>query len=470
MNKLRIAVVFGGVSSEHEVSCMSVANVVSWMDPDKYEIILLGITRHGRWLKADSLEDITSGAWHNSRIKAVISPDATDKCVILMDGDTVQKYPVDCVFPVLHGIGGEDGTIQGLCELAGIPYVGCGVLSSAVTIDKIYTKIIVDGLGIRQAQYETVMAADLEKKLDAYVETIEKKFPYPVFIKPSCGGSSCGVSRADDRTSLIEGLRLAASYDRKILVEEMICGREIECAVLGSAGNAVATNVGEILAAADFYDYDSKYNNPVSQTVIGPELPGDAVETIRKHAVEIFRAVDGYGLSRVDFFVKDDGEVVFNEINTIPGFTGISMYPMLCDAAGCGKEKLVDRLIELAMDRFNDAPKKGGSEADTDGEDAEETQAAKNPKPGKGVQKAASAELVIETNGESRTVIPLSSDRAKKTIKYETEYGIIDMDAVTDTLTVEEDGNTVTARAEYSLYMGDEKTSGCKLTLTYHRN
>ena len=349
MEKKNLLVLFGGQSSEHEVSCMSVRNVVSCINTEKYEIILAGITKEGHWVKCSSLDDIASGAWRDGGISAVLSPDATQQSIYFSDGSKVR---IDAAFPVLHGNYGEDGTVQGVFELAGIPYVGCGVLSSAVTMDKYYTKLIVDSIGgIRQADYELVLSRKLDRKLDEYIEAIEKHFSYPVFIKPSVGGSSCGVSRAGDRRELIAGLKEAARYDRKILVEEMIHGREIECAVLGGGDEIEASGVGEILAAAEFYDYDAKYNNPQSQTVINPDIPEAAVEKVRRAAVDIFKAVDGYGLSRVDFFVKDDGSVIFNEINTIPGFTAISMYPMLWEARGISREELVQKLIDLAYER-----------------------------------------------------------------------------------------------------------------------
>lgn len=350
MEKKNILVLFGGRSSEHEVSCMSVQNVVKCIDKDKYNIILVGITKEGKWLKTESLDDIASGEWINSKVSAHLIPDATEKAVVFSDGS---KVKIDVAFPVLHGNFGEDGTVQGLFELAAIPYVGCGVLSSAVTMDKYYTKIIVDALKtIRQADYHLVLSDRLASDMDDYITEIEKHFSYPVFIKPSVGGSSCGVSRANNRDELIAGLKEAAGFDKRILVEEMIFGREIECAVLGGRSDVKASGVGEILAAAEFYDYDAKYNNPDSQTVTDPDIPQEAVDRIRKAAVDIFKAVDGYGLSRVDFFVKDDGTVVFNEINTIPGFTAISMYPMLWETRGISKKDLVQKLIDLAYERF----------------------------------------------------------------------------------------------------------------------
>ncbi len=351
MEKKKIAVLFGGQSSEHIVSCMSAVNVINQIDRQKYDVLLIGITEDGHWLKADTTEDIQSGAWRDSKTEAVISPDATKKGIMITEGGKTTHQPVDVVFPVLHGLYGEDGTIQGLLELAMIPYVGCNVLSSAVSMDKLYTKIIVADLGIRQAAYVPVMKWQL-KDIDPVIAEIESRFTYPVFIKPSNAGSSKGVSKAEDRTELISGLKEAAEHDRKILVEEMICGHEIECAVLGGGQNPVqASGVGEIMAAADFYDFEAKYFNEESKTVINPPLPGDSAERVRQAASQIFNAVDGYGLARVDFFVTETGEVIFNEINTLPGFTAISMYPMLWEAAGLSKSQLIDRLITLAFER-----------------------------------------------------------------------------------------------------------------------
>lgn len=352
MEKKRIAVLFGGQSSEHLVSCMSAANVIGQIDQSRYELLLIGITEEGHWLKADSLEDVRSGAWKESTTEAILSPDATKQCVILTEEGSSRNVPVDVVFPVLHGPYGEDGTVQGLLELARIPYVGCGVLASAVSMDKLYTKGIVDHLGIRQARYIPVMVWELKKDTDGVIRQVEEQLSYPVFVKPSSAGSSRGITKARNRQELLAGLKEAAGHDRKILVEETITGHEVECAVLGGGQKPVeSSGVGEILAAAEFYDYEAKYFNEASRTVIGPELPGDSAQQVRRAAERIFNAVDGYGLARVDFFVTRQGEVVFNEINTLPGFTAISMYPMLWEAAGIPKDQLIDRLISLAFER-----------------------------------------------------------------------------------------------------------------------
>ena len=346
MSKKNVIVLFGGRSSEHEVSCVSATTVISNMDREAYEIFAVGITKEGRWLLVDSVEEIKSGDWVNSKKQAVLSPDTTEQALYISENGAFQKVRIDVAFPVLHGLNGEDGTVQGLFELAGIPYVGCGVLASAVSMDKLYTKVIVDTLGICQAAYVAVRKEEINDT--AVYEAIEHKLGYPVFIKPSNAGSSRGVSKAANREELIAGLKEAAMHDRKILVEETICGRELECAVLGNA-DVQASGIGEVLAAAEFYDYEAKYHNAESRTVISPKLPEGKEEEIRRAAVKIFQAVDGQGLSRVDFFLENEtNRVIFNEINTLPGFTAISMYPMLWGAKGIDKPELIARLLELA--------------------------------------------------------------------------------------------------------------------------
>ena len=346
MNKKNVIVLFGGRSSEHEVSCVSATTVISNMDREAYEIYAVGITKEGRWVLADSIEEIKDGAWVNSKKEAVLSPDTTQKALYVFENGEMKKIRIDVAFPVLHGLNGEDGTVQGLFELAGIPYVGCGVLASAVSMDKLYTKIIVDTLGISQARYIGVYKEEIHDT--AVYEKIETELGYPVFIKPSNAGSSRGVSKAANREELVAGLAEAANHDRKILVEETIYGRELECAVLGD-GKVDASGIGEVLAAAEFYDYEAKYHNAESKTVISPDLPEGKEEEIREAAVKIFKAVDGQGLSRVDFFLENEtNRVIFNEINTLPGFTSISMYPMLWGAKGIDKPALISRLLELA--------------------------------------------------------------------------------------------------------------------------
>lgn len=349
--KKKVAIIFGGQSSEHEVSCISATTIIENINRDTYDPVLIGIRKDGRWLKVDSAEAITDGSWRDGKVTAVISPDREQHGVIFMEDGKAELVKLDYVFPVLHGLYGEDGTVQGLVELAGIPYVGCGVLASAVSMDKLYTKIIVDTLGICQAAYVPVMSYELTD-MDKVVEKVLAKLSFPVFVKPSNAGSSQGVNKAHDREELVSALTEAAKHDRKILVEETIVGREIECAVLGNGRDVEASGLGEILAADEFYSYDAKYYNAESKTVLGPELPIGVTEEIREDARKIFRAVDGFGLSRVDFFYDTvRRRVVFNEINTLPGFTSISMYPMLWEKEGFSKELLIDKLLDMAKDR-----------------------------------------------------------------------------------------------------------------------
>ena len=351
MAKKTAVVVFGGRSSEHEVSCVSATTIINHINREKYDVCLIGITKEGRWLWVEDVAQIQDGSWYQSTQTAVISPDAGQGVILKIADGQVESIPVDVAFPAMHGLYGEDGTIQGLFEMARIPYVGCGVLASAVSMDKWYTKIVVDTLGIRQAEYVPVAKSELAD-MEAAIAKVEAKLPYPVFVKPSNAGSSCGVSKAANKEELVAALNLAAEHDRKILVEETIVGRELECAVLGGL-NPKASGIGEILAAAEFYDYEAKYHNAESKTVISPELPEGIEEQIRDAAVRIFRAVDGYGLSRVDFFLEEkSGQIVFNEINTLPGFTSISMYPMLWEAKGIGKDVLVEKLLEQALNRY----------------------------------------------------------------------------------------------------------------------
>ena len=321
--KKNLAVIFGGRSSEHEVSCVSVVTIAKAVDLEKYNMFLIGITKDGEWKLAEDIASIEDGSWKESPVSAIISPDTKGGLIISQD-DMMKVQPIDVIFPVLHGMYGEDGTIQGLFEMADIPYVGCGVFASAASMDKFYTKLVVDTLGIRQAVYVPVLAEQLED-MDEVTARVEAKLSYPVFVKPSKAGSSKGVSKADDCAALVVALKEAAKHDYKILVEETIVGREIECAVLGYAE---------------------------SKTVIGADLPDGKEAEVQKDAVAIFNALDGFGLSRVDFFLeKDTNAVVFNEINTLPGFTSISMYPMLWKDKGYSIESLVETLIEMAKER-----------------------------------------------------------------------------------------------------------------------
>jgi D-alanine-D-alanine ligase len=284
----------------------------------------------------------------------ILSPDKSHRGLLRIVGDKIKNIPVDVVFPVIHGKGGEDGSIQGLLEIAGIPYVGCGILSSAVGMDKVYTKKIVDELDIAQAKYVVVNSHKLSEHINADMDKIETELGYPCFVKPSRAGSSVGVTKADNREMLEKALLLASEHDRLILVEETIIGREIECGVLGN-DDAKASVVGEIKSAGTFYDFDAKYNNKESKTLVPAPIDEKLSEKIRENAVKIFKALDCKGISRVDFFVeKDTDRIVFNEINTMPGFTSISMYPMMWKESGIDGSELVDKLIEFAFDAQKD--------------------------------------------------------------------------------------------------------------------
>lgn len=355
MAKKVIAVLFGGQSSEHDVSKVSAATIISKINQDKYTIIPIYITKEGHWLLYDGpVENIQNDTWEKFAASAILSPDATHKGIFRIVGDKLKLIPVDLVFPVLHGANGEDGTIQGLLELANIPYVGCGVLSSAVSMNKAYTKIIVEKLGVSQAKYQVVYRYDVENNIEQAIEKIEETCGYPCFVKPACAGSSVGITKAHNRDELVDGLWVAAKEDRTIVVEENITGLELECAVLGN-NDVKASAIGQVLAAAEFYDYDAKYNNRESKTVIPAPIPNDKADEIREKAVEIFKALDGRGLSRVDFFMEEGtNRIVFNEINTLPGFTPISMYPMLFNEVGIQTEELVEKIIELGFTRNED--------------------------------------------------------------------------------------------------------------------
>lgn len=348
-----LCVIFGGRSPEHDISRLSVTSVLNNLDKNKYNIDVIGITKKGEWyLYTGEYKNITDGSWENdiqNKKKAIISPDAGDKAIIVFEEDNRVSYIYpDVVFPVLHGEYGEDGTIQGLFELADIKYVGMGVLASANAMDKLYTKIVFANAGIPQADWVEVRKNDdIASKMDE----IEKKLGYPCFVKPSRTGSSVGVGKAHDRNELKSAIENALKFDRKVLVEENIDGHEVECSVLGNE-DVKAGEVGEIVPMVEFYDFDAKYVDNSTELKIPAEIPEKTRQAIREYSIKAFKALDGQGLSRVDFFVKrDSGEIVLNEINTLPGFTNISMYPKLWEAAGVGYSDLLDSLIELAQER-----------------------------------------------------------------------------------------------------------------------
>ena len=353
MVKLSVCVLFGGMSPEHEVSLRSAEYVLNSLNPEKYNIFPVGITKDGDWMLFGSTDYslLPSGEWLNcpENRRAVISP-VRDQGLLTFEGDCVVRERIDVVFPVLHGENGEDGTIQGLLQLAGIPYVGPHVSASAVSMDKTLTKLVADQANVTQAAWELVRSTDLDGRMEAILDALETKFSYPMFVKPAGTGSSVGVSKAQDRVALGEALLKAGAFDKKILVEEFIHGREVEVAVMGN-DSPVASICGEIDAGADFYDYDAKYVTDTSVAYIPARISEEVAEKVRESAVRIYSAIGCQGLSRVDFFVTyEDERVVFNEINTLPGFTSISMYPKLFAASGIPGEQLIDQLIDLAVE------------------------------------------------------------------------------------------------------------------------
>ena len=330
---IKLGVIYGGISTEHDVSEMSAKSIIENLDKEKYEIHEIYINKYGKWFKNNDgeKEEIYNWIW------------------TLKD--------LDVVFPVLHGLGGEDGTIQGMLEMLKIPYVGCGVLASSVGMDKVYTKIIFEKAGIPEVPYIYI-----KKNEDGYViinenfeeeefniEKITDKLKFPMFVKPSNSGSSVGVKKATNNGELKRAIENAGQYDCKILLEQGIDGKEVECAILDGKEVIVST-VGEIISAEEFYSFDAKYNIPESKTVIPANIEESQIEKIRKLAVRAFKAIDGKGLARVDFFVeKETNKIYINEINTMPGFTKISMYPKLFDAIGISYSDLLDKLIQNAI-------------------------------------------------------------------------------------------------------------------------
>ena len=353
MKKLSVCVLFGGISPEHEVSLRSAEFVLNSLDPEKFNVFPVGITKNGDWILYTGTDYslLPTGEWKDypENRRAAISP-VRGQGLLSFEGDCVVREWIDVVFPVLHGENGEDGAMQGLLQMAGIPYVGPHVAASAVAMDKTLTKLVVDQAGIRQAAWMLVRSSDVDMRLDWVMDQVEKKFSYPVFVKPAGTGSSVGVSKASDREALKIALVKATAYDAKVLVEEFISGREVEVAVMGNE-SPVASICGEIDSGAEFYDYDAKYVTDTSVAYIPARISEDVSERVRDAAVRIYSAIGCQGLSRVDFFVTYEGdEVVFNEINTLPGFTSISMFPKLFAASGIPAEQLVEELLKLAME------------------------------------------------------------------------------------------------------------------------
>ena len=351
--KLSLAVIFGGVSSEHEVSRMSVTSILENLSNERYEVHMVGITKEGRWLLyTGPVEDILSGAWEQGPVTpAFLSPDPSVHGLVALRDGKAETIHVDVIFPALHGKNGEDGTIQGLFQLSGIPYVGCDTEYSAICMDKAVTHSLLSSADIEQAHYLWFYADRFDAAPDTIKNKIQARLDFPVFVKPSSAGSSVGVSKVERFEDLDQAIRKAAREDKKVVVEEGITGQEVEVAVLGNR-DCDASIVGEIGASAQFYDYDDKYINGTSQLYIPARIPQEVSEKIRQTAVRAYRLLGCSGLARVDFFVTaGDNRVILNEINTLPGFTSISMYPKLWMAMGLSYGELLDKLIELALQR-----------------------------------------------------------------------------------------------------------------------
>lgn len=363
MVKKNVMVVFGGKSGEHEVSLMSAASILRAINREKYNIINVGITKDGVWKYFNgNIDEIESGGWEGitnnllsekSNVEKVnIVPKDDGAGVLAIGNGRTEK--IDVVFPVLHGPMGEDGTIQGLLEMMNIPYVGAGVLASAVAMDKAVAKKLFQSEGIPQAEFIVIYRKKYMEDKEAYIKMIEAAFKYPVFVKPANLGSSVGISKVKNKEQLLEALDLAAKYDRKLVVEEFIDAREIECSVLGN-DDPIASLPAEIIPSHEFYDYQDKYFDGKSQFRIPADLSEDMVSEVREMAIKAYRLIDCTGLARIDFFLeKSSNRILLNEINTMPGFTKISMYPKMWEATGIPYEALIDKLIDLAIDRYQD--------------------------------------------------------------------------------------------------------------------
>ncbi len=353
MKKTRLGVLFGGRSGEHEVSLVSARSVIRAIDQSKYAIIPLGITKDGHWLAPpESREMLACG---DETLRSLPLPEVVETMHapgLLPPAEALSS--LDVVFPVLHGPYAEDGTVQGLLELADVPYVGAGVTGSAIGMDKALQKAVLCQAGVPVVRYRMFLRSQWEKAPDGVIAQIEDEFGYPCFIKPVNLGSSVGISKAHDRSELVQALSVAAQLDRKILVEEAIPAREIECGVLGN-DDPEASVVGEIIPHREFYDYDAKYHDDQTELVVPAMLPEGLTAEVQDLAVRVFRALDCAGMGRVDFFLdKVTGRVYASELNTIPGFTSVSMYPRLWQASGVPYPELIDRLVALAIQRYQD--------------------------------------------------------------------------------------------------------------------
>ncbi len=347
--KLSLGVIFGGNSTEYEVSLVSASSVLRNIDRDRFDVVMIGITREGKWYEYfGEIDEIENGQWVNSKEKkpAFIAPDPTIHGLIDESGNV--KH-LDVVFPVLHGKNGEDGTIQGLLTLAEIAFVGCDTLSSAISMDKDLTHTVLTHAGIPNAKWVCIKKSDGYEELTRLFDECEKKLGYPMFVKPANAGSSVGIKKAKNRDELVEAVMYAHTFDNKAVIEEFIKGREVECAVMGNE-NPTASVLGEICPCNEFYDYDAKYQSD-SETHIPARIDGKTAKLVQNTAIKAYKALGCSGLTRVDFFVKDNGEICLLEPNTLPGFTSISMYPKLRQYDGTSYKEVITSLIAYALEK-----------------------------------------------------------------------------------------------------------------------
>jgi len=354
-SKKSLALVFGGRSGEHEVSLMSARSVRSVLSKDQYEITEIGITREGLWFTGTNVLEAFETNHHNDLTPIALLPEPHDHSLFIRKGDLIKPLPpVDVFFPVTHGTFGEDGTQQGLFELADVAYVGCGVLASAVGMDKNLFKDVMRANQIPVADSILVNRSELLASMEEVISKIEKHLHYPIFIKPANLGSSVGITKCRTRSDVYEGLLEASLYDRRVLVEQGINAREIEVSVLGNE-DVIVSVPGEVRPSDDFYTYEAKYINDNSELIIPANVSGSEIETLQTLAEKAYKAIDGAGMARVDFLMdRETHEIYLSEINTIPGFTKISMYPKLLQAIGISYDELVVRLVDLALQRKSD--------------------------------------------------------------------------------------------------------------------
>lgn len=351
-HKLTVVLLFGGRSGEHEVSLNSAKSIYKAIDRSRYNVETIGINKQGQWFWGALPDQVMPGANEGIQVTLVIDP-MQPRFMALNNQSLPREGEFDLIFPILHGTYGEDGTLQGLLEMANVPYVGSGVLGSSLGMDKDRMKAVFNEKNLPSARYVTLLRSEFLSEPETSLDIIEERIGYPCFIKPANLGSSVGISKAHDRQELLGALNTASIFDRKIIIEETIIGHEIEVSVLGN-DTPIASLPGEVLPAQEFYTYEAKYSDIGSSLLIPAALDDSVIKSLQKMAVEAFQAVEANGLSRVDFFVTADNKIFVNEINTLPGFTEISMYPKLWEATGIPYSELIDRLITLGMERFRD--------------------------------------------------------------------------------------------------------------------